>query len=475
MTRRFNVLFVLLVLTSLVLAACGGAGTQTQPTQAPAPTTAPATQAPATEAPAPTTAPATEAPAPTEAPTEAPTVAPTEAMTPTVAADTTPTAVPTEVPAKTGDAGTLVVWADNTRAPAIRAIAAEFEKQNGVKLVVSEIGFGDIRDNVKRAAPAGEGPDVFIGAHDWVGELYENGILETIDLGDTAKEFWPTALELFQYQGKQVGMPYATENLAFFYNPDYVTKVPATWDEVKTLAKQLQDDKKVKYGFCRQQGDPYHFYPIQTAFGGYIFGKNADGTWNPKDVGFGNKGSVAAAQWLADMVAQGSVVKDMDWDTYHKTFESGDCAMMITGPWALPRLRDSGVKFEIADFPKGPAGASQPFLGGQAFFVSAFSKNKLMASAFLSEFVATEPVMREIFKADPRPSAFLAVRNAPDDPAMEKFGSAGKSAVPMPNIPAMSAVWGPAGDALTLIQQGTAKPEEAMTNAQKQIETALKQ
>lgn len=471
MSRRFNVLFVLLVLTSLALAACGGGAAA--PTAAPVATTAPvATEAPAATT-APTEAPATEAPAATEAPTEEPTVAPTEVMTST--ADATPTMEPTQVPAATGDAGTLVIWADNTRAPAIEAIAADFEAANGVKLVVSEIGFGDIRDNVKRAAPAGEGPDLFIGAHDWVGELYENGILDEIDLGDTAKEFWPTALELFQYQGKQVGMPYATENLAFFYNTDMVKEVPATWDDVKTLAKELQDAGTVKYGFCRQQGDPYHFYPIQTGFGGYIFGKNDDGTWNPKDVGFGNEGSVAAAQWLVDMVDQGSIVKDMDWDTYHKTFEDGDCAMMITGPWALPRLRDSGVPFEVAPFPKGPAGDSAPFLGGQAFFVSAFSKNKLMAQAFLTEFAATEDVMRAIFEADPRPSAFLAVRDNPNDEAMEKFGKAGVNAVPMPNIPAMAAVWGPAGDALTLLQQGTAKAEEAMTNAQKQIETALAQ
>ena len=153
MSRRFSVLFVLLVLTSLVLSACGGGAAA--PTAAPVATTAPV----ATEAPAATTAPteapmATEAPAATEAPTEEPTVAPTEVMTTT--ADATPTMEPTEVPAATGDAGTLVIWADNTRAPAIRAIAADFEKENGVKLVVSEIGFGDIRDNVKRAAPAGD-------------------------------------------------------------------------------------------------------------------------------------------------------------------------------------------------------------------------------------------------------------------------------------------------------------------------------
>jgi arabinogalactan oligomer / maltooligosaccharide transport system substrate-binding protein len=93
----------------------------------------------------------------------------------------------------------------------------------------------------------------------------------------------------------------------------------------------------------------------------------------------------------------------------------------------------------------------------------------------LSEFVATEEVMRAIFESDPRPSAFLAVRDNPNDPEMEKFGAAGTNAVPMPNIPAMAAVWGPAGDALTLLQQGTAQAEQAMTNAQQQIETALAQ
>ena len=479
MSRRFSVLFVLLILMSLVLAACGGGGAATQPTQAPAATEAPA----ATTAPAATEAPmATEAPAATEAPmaTEAlaATQAPTEAAaTPaaTEAAAATPAGTATTAPAATGAENTLVVWADTTRAPAIQAIAADFEKQYGVKLVVSEIGFGDIRDNVKRAAPAGEGPDLFIGANDWVGELYTNGILAELDLGDKAKQFWPTALDLFKYEGKQIGMPYATENLAFAYNPDLVTKVPTTWDEVKTLAKELQDSGKAKYGFCRMEGDPYHFYPIQTAFGGYIFGKNADGTWNPQDVGFGNKGSVAAAQWLADMVKQGSIVTGMTYDTMHAAFDAGECAMTITGPWALPVIKESGVKYEIAPFPKGPAGDSQPFLGGQAFFVSKFSKNALMAEAFLTEFVAKEETMRKLFETDPRPSAFLAVREKPNNPDMEKFAAAGTNAVPMPNIPAMNAVWGPAGDALTRLQQGTGQPEEAMTGAQQQIETAVKQ
>jgi maltose/maltodextrin transport system substrate-binding protein/arabinogalactan oligomer/maltooligosaccharide transport system substrate-binding protein len=403
---------------------------------------------------------------------EAPTEAPAEEVAPTEAPAEEP--APTEAPAAEA-AVTLKIWADDTRAPALLAVAPDFEATYGVKLEVSELGFGDIRDNVKTAAPAGEGPDLFIGAHDWVGELYTNGILAEVDLGAKASEFFPTALEMFSYEGKLVGMPYATENLAFFYNPDLVTEVPATWEDVKTLAKELQDSGAAKYGFCRQEGDPYHFYPIETAYGGYVFGANPDGTWNTADVGVGNEGSIASAQWLVDMVDQGSIVTGMDWDTYHVAFETGECAMTVTGPWALSRFRDAGAKYEIAPFPEGPAGASQPFLGGQAFFVNAFSKNGLLAQTFLTELMATEPAMRQLFEADPRPSAYLAVRDNPNDPDMEKFGAAGTNAVSMPNIPQMSAVWGPWGDALTLLQQGTATAEDAMTNAQTQIETALAQ
>ena len=61
--RKIFTLVSLLVLASMVLAACGGGATATA-------TEPPATEAPATEAPA-TEMPATEAPA-TEAPTEAP-------------------------------------------------------------------------------------------------------------------------------------------------------------------------------------------------------------------------------------------------------------------------------------------------------------------------------------------------------------------------------------------------------------------
>ena len=60
----------------------------------------------------------------------------------------------------------LTVWADETRSPIISDLGNQFAAQYGVHLNVQEMGFGDIRDQLAVAGPAGEGPDIIIGADD---------------------------------------------------------------------------------------------------------------------------------------------------------------------------------------------------------------------------------------------------------------------------------------------------------------------
>ncbi len=340
-------------------------------------------------------------------------------------------------------------------------------------MVVTEKGFGDIRDDFKVAGPAGEGPDIIIGAHDWLGELVENGLLAEISLGDKTDDFLSAAVQGFTYDGVLYGMPYATENVAFVYNPEMVSQVPATWSEVTELAAQLEADGVVKQGYIRQEGDPYHFFPIQTAFGGYVFGLT-DAGYDATDVGIDSEGSIAAATWLDNMVKDGHLSADaaVDYDIMHAAFESGDAAMMITGPWALSRIRESGVPYAVAAIP-GETQDAQPFLGIQGFMVSNFSDDPLLAQTFLQEFVATDETMQAIFDADPRPSAYLPVRDAIEDADIAAFAEAGANGLAMPAIPEMSAVWDSWGNAVTLVTQQRETPEDAMTSAAEQIRTAI--
>jgi maltose-binding protein MalE len=158
----------------------------------------------------------------------------------------------------------------------------------------------------------------------------------------------------------------------------------------------------------------------------------------------------------------------------HTLFEEGRVGMIITGPWALPRIEESGVPYAISRIP-GQTEPARPFLGAQGFMISAFSEEPLLAEIFLTEFVATEATMQRIYEADPRPSAFIPVFEQIEEEDLIGFGEAGEDALPMPAIPEMSAVWSAWGDAITLIFQEGDDPETAFRNAAEQIRTAIEE
>ncbi|MFN2147612.1 MAG: extracellular solute-binding protein [Anaerolineales bacterium] len=393
---------------------------------------------------------ATETPAPTA--TKAPPTA-------------VPTAVPTEPPATPET--TLVVWADETRAPILQALADDFQAAYGVGLEVQQVA--DINDQLPIAAPAGEGPDIFIGPHDRLGGWVSSGLVAPIDLGAKSDQFLPVTLDAFTYDGKLYGMPYAFENMGLFRNTDLVPDAPATWDELLAASKTLQDEGKVTYALGLEDNG-YKVYPILTSFGGYVFGKDDAGNWNPNDLGIDSPGMVAAGDWIAENVAAGLISPNAnDADTAETLFETGAVPFIMTGPWALERFQTAGMNFAISPFPSD----GQPFGGVQGFMINAFSENILLAQAFLTEYVATEDTMQKLYVAGARPSAFLPVLNATEDPYLAEFGQAGANAALMPAIPEMGAVWGSWNSAVVLVITGEDTPENAFKTAAQQITDVL--
>jgi maltose/maltodextrin transport system substrate-binding protein/arabinogalactan oligomer/maltooligosaccharide transport system substrate-binding protein len=375
--------------------------------------------------------------------------------------------------ARAQDRPDLLIWADGTRAPALQALVTQFSEDYGVTVEVQEQGMGEIRSNIAIAGPAGEGPDIFIGANDWVGELVNNGAIVPLDLGDLAADFTPASLNLFTYNGELYGMPYTVENVAFFRNTELVPEAPTTWDDVKAITEELVSSGTSEYGFMLQTTDAYHFFPVQSAFGGYIFGTTTDGQYDASDVGLTSEGTLASGSWLNEMAAAGYIPEAVDYDVMHSMFETGQSAMMISGPWALPRIRQSGVPYAISSFPTGPGGDATPFSGGQAFMISAFSENQLLAEEFLLGFMATPESMLAMYEVDPRPPAFAPTLELIEDPDMQAFIAAGANAVPQPAFPGMSSIWGAWANALQFIIQQDAAPEQALGDAQAQIEEII--
>jgi maltose-binding protein MalE len=436
MKRKIWTLVLLVMVTALVLSACSPAAT----------------------------------PEPAAEPTQV-VAQPTEVVVEPTEVVEEPTEEPTEPPAPPAPEATLTIWADDTRTPILLGLADEFLAEYNVQLIVEDLGrVQDIRAQAIIAIPAGEGPDIYIGVHDWLGALIESGLAAPIDLGGKADMFVESTLDAFTYtDGNLYGVPYASENLGFFYNTELVPEPPATWEEVLEIGRELKAEGLAQYAFAVATGPGYNALPIQTAFGGYVFGVTEDGAWNPNDVGLDSEGMIAAVTFMTDAATEGLMPNTFDYETAHSLFETGQIPFLMAGPWALDRIRTSGVPYAITKFP----GDGAPFLGVQGFLVNPLSDNVLLAQAFLTEFVATEEIMQLLYVEGNRYSAFKSVLEATDDADLAAFGLAGENAFPMPNIPEMGSMWSAWDNGITLAVTGAQTPEEAMTDAAEQVRALI--
>ncbi|MFO7321702.1 MAG: extracellular solute-binding protein [Chloroflexota bacterium] len=335
------------------------------------------------------------------------------------------------------DAPTLTIWADEITAPTLQSLGEEFADEYGVDLVVQQIPFNDIRGQFVQTAPTGEGPDILVGAHDWLGELVVNGLLTPVDVSDIADEMNPNAIDAFTYSGEVYGLPYAVDNVAFFRNVDLVPEAPATWDEVREISEQLAEDGI--YGYVIQHRDPWHSYSVVSAFGGYVFGFEEGEGYNPCDVGLDSQGTIDAYTFLGNLAADGLMPLNLQQESMWSLFTEGEAAMMLTGSWALETLRASDVNFEISAPPEGPGGPARPFLSARGFMISSFANDPLLAQTFLMDFVANDDVMQALFDAEHRPPAWNNVEI--DDEAVAAFTEAAATGAPQPSIPEMGVVW----------------------------------
>ncbi len=425
--KKSYLLIAIALIATLILGACG------TPAETPVATEPPVVEEPVVEEPV------VEE---TEEPTEEPTV---EVLEP---------------------AATLRIWADEQRAPVLAELGAKFLAEYNVEVVVENIS--GIRDQFLVAAPAGEGPDIIVLAHDQLPALTESGLVAELDLGAKAAEFDPESLKAFSYEGKLYGMPYARENLGFFYNADLVEEVPDTWQGVYDLSRTLIDEGKIQFGIVLA-GTSYDAYPWMTSQGGYVFGVDENGDYNPNDVGVGSEGMIKFGEMALQWKNDGILSDNLDNTTAKSMFLNGDVAFFMNGPWEINNLKESGLNFGIAKFPDG----GYPFLGVQGFAVNSMSENVLLAQTFLTDYIATEEAMLALYEADPRGSAYLPAAAQIDDPYLNGIAAAGENAVPMPAIPAMGKVWGDWGNALTFIFDGSKTPEEAYTFAQEAIVAAI--
>jgi arabinogalactan oligomer/maltooligosaccharide transport system substrate-binding protein len=368
-----------------------------------------------------------------------------------------PSTTPT---AKAG--GKLVIWADDKRAEVLKSFKDKFEKDNGVTVDVQAIS-KDQQTTFVTASQQGSGPDVMVGAHDWIGNLVQNGAIDPIQITDAQKASFPdVAIKAMTFGGQVYGMPYAIENVALIRNTELVPNAPATMEELVSTGKALKAAGKASEILCLesgQKGDAYHIYPLYTSGGGYLFGTKANGDYDPKDLGVGKPGSIAAFQKIAALgeKGDGALKRSIEGGNSIATFTGKKCAFLVSGPWAITDIKKANMHYDISPVPGFTGGKpAQPFVGVQAFYVAAKAKNKALAQEFVTNYLTKPELAVALYKAEPRPPALAAALEQvkANDADLAKFLDAGKGGAVLPAIPEMATIWEPFGKAEAAIIGG---------------------
>ena len=318
---------------------------------------------------------------------------------------------------------------------------------------------------------AANGPDMYLFAHDSLGAFAEMGILEPVGNlidADKEKDFIPMTIEAATYKDEQYLMPVYYETLLFMYNKAlWDGDMPSTTEELYDYMAANTDVNAGTYALVNQHSTSYNIAPFINGFGGYIIDK--DGT--PGLNAAGTKEAVNYNRKFAQLQADG------DYNTVTALFNEGKAAAIIGGPWLVSGIRDAGIDLGIkslCDFTLPNGEVMIPYSGVQCLGVlkyAAESKKEALTRVLevLAEPEAGITLAKEFNCAPANSKAYEDADVAANEMilAMEKTA---QKAVPMPNIPEMSVMWGPAESLLAAVNKSG---EDLDSAADKYQEEAL--
>ena len=180
-------------------------------------------------------------------------------------------------------ANEIVVWADETRGPNIRdALATKSSWVSGYTVTVKAFANFDALKEAIDKSTATSGPDIVVGANDWVPTLAKNGKLAPLTLTASQKaRFSSSQFYDLSYKKKLYGIPVDVNNVAMIYNTKLVTSAPKTFGEMVDYYKANKSSKSLKAGLCVAGGGmSWGAHSVFSALGADAYYFNSDGRIN---------------------------------------------------------------------------------------------------------------------------------------------------------------------------------------------------
>ncbi len=376
----------------------------------------------------------------------------------------------------------VVLWHpyQGGEAAALKRVVARYEAEHpGIKVTSLAIPYEAYLSKLEAAIPRGNGPDVFIGPHNRLGEYMLHRLAAPV--GDAFPDedldsYEPVTVTAITHDGKRFAVPLASKCVALYFNTKLLPEPPKTLEAL--LAKKGSFGQGV-YPLAYEAQSVYYHAPILHAYGGQLF----DDKTGFAMIGVPAEESLEKARAI---VRSGAIPDEASGDLVKQLFESGHAAAVMSGPWLAGDLKGS-VTYEVVPLPAlEGVGPMRPFLTVDGAFMTPEGAKSKEARAFARELGSgtsaydRAEVGKQIVATKGYWDAQL-IEDAKRSPEAMRdrrtqlaFHDAAAGAVPMPSAMAVNPVWDPAKEALRKVLRGDASPRDALAEAKARYDDVMR-
>jgi arabinogalactan oligomer/maltooligosaccharide transport system substrate-binding protein len=352
-----------------------------------------------------------------------------------------------------------------------KVINAYNASQNKIKVSSLAVPYDAFADKITAAVPRGKGPDVFIYAQDRLGGWVTAGnTIEPIDFFVDKKltdRFIPSTMQAMTYRKTIYGLPLNYKVMTMIYNKALVKVPPKTTGELVKVAKANTNEASGRFGLVYWYSNWYYHAPLFNGFGGGVF----DAAGKPI---VNHPGNVKSVDLLMRWATKDKILPaEPSTALITSLFNEGKAAIVFSGPWFLEEVSPK-IQYGLALLPtidENGGKPMRPWMTVEGVFIAAPSKHKDQAFE-LAKYLTDAGAAKVLALEGSQSPANKLVYSDPQVAAngvLKAFRTQVDTAVPMPNVPEMTLMWGPVTTAMNSIVQKTSAPKPALDKAQKEI------
>lgn len=271
-------------------------------------------------------------------------------------------------------AAPLNFWTWSAAVDTVKSHLAAFQAKTGIQVAYANAPFAQYRETMITKFVGGAPVDILWVSDSWLPEWAEAGWLVPIDeyreLTKYNADTEAFCNESMTYRGRQYGLTYYTDYMAFLYNADLLQKAgfsapPKTWAEVAAQAKEIKAKGLAEYPVMIGMAQESWLIEFMSALVFSHGGRFTDDQGNA--ILQDSSGTLQALTWLVDAVQKDKILSPACVETGElsglKSFSAGAHAFALLPKYRLRMLNDPQQSqapghIKLALMPMGEGGSN---------------------------------------------------------------------------------------------------------------------